>query len=80
MSRKKMNAEDMVVVSFRLPKTLNDRLNKISYETHITKTYFITECILEQMEDLEDYQDAIVAINNRDGFMSLSEVKAALDV
>ena len=75
-----MAQENMVSMSFRLPKPVFDWISKVAKETHRSKSFLVMECILEQLEDIEDYHDAIDAVNNRDGYMTLDEVRASFDV
>lgn len=75
-----MIATTMKSVSMRIPTVIYDRISKLARDTHRTKTYFMLECILDHIEDVEDYHEAIAAYNDNDGFVTDEEVWASLDV
>ncbi len=70
------------MLSLRLSKDLEERLEKISKTTNRSKTYYATKAIEKYLEDQEDYLLAIAALENDNGKrFSLAEVKklAGLD-
>jgi RHH-type rel operon transcriptional repressor/antitoxin RelB len=44
----------MTPVSLRLPNAVATRLNRLAARTGRSKTYYITEAIVEHLDDLED--------------------------
>ena len=44
----------MVAVSIRLPEDIATRLSRLASRTGRSKTFYITEAILEHLDDLED--------------------------
>ncbi len=41
-------------LSIRLPKELEGRLTKLAKRTGRTKTYYVTEAVVEHLQDMED--------------------------
>ncbi|MGD0282017.1 MAG: DUF6290 family protein [Dissulfurispiraceae bacterium] len=41
-------------ISIRLPEKIEKRLDRLSAKTGRSKTYYITEAIMEHLEDIED--------------------------
>lgn len=75
-----MIATTMKSVSLRIPDVIYERISKLARETHRTKTYFILECILDHIEDVEDYHEAIEAYNDKDGYITLEDSRKELNV
>ena len=44
----------MTAVSIRLPDDVSDRLNRLVALTGRSETFYITEAVLEHLDDLED--------------------------
>ncbi len=44
----------MTAVSIRLPDDVSDRLNRLAALTGRSETFYITEAVLEHLDDLED--------------------------
>ena len=42
------------MIAIRLPKELEDRLDRLAKETGRTKTYYVREAITEHLSELED--------------------------
>ena len=42
-------------LSVRLPRDIDERLTALAEQTGRSKTYYVTEAIIEHLEDLEDY-------------------------
>ena len=42
------------MLTVRLPKEIEDRLERLARETGRTKTYYARQAILEYLDDLED--------------------------
>ena len=43
------------MLAIRLPEEIEKRLDALAKETGRTKTFYVREAILEQLDDLEDY-------------------------
>jgi len=41
-------------ISIRLPEKIEQRLDRLAAKTGRSKTYYVTEAIIEHLEDLED--------------------------
>ncbi|MGO9015641.1 MAG: TraY domain-containing protein [Dissulfurispiraceae bacterium] len=41
-------------ISIRLPEKIEKRLHRLAAKTGRSKTYYVTEAIIEHLEDLED--------------------------
>jgi RHH-type rel operon transcriptional repressor/antitoxin RelB len=69
-------------VSIRLPEDVKERLENLSRVTGRSKTYYITQAILEKLEDLEDLylaEQRTIALNEgRSRTSTLDEVKQRL--
>ncbi len=56
------------MLAIRLPRDIEDRLEKLARETGRTKTYYAREAILEYLADLEDHHLAASRLaRNRKG-------------
>jgi RHH-type rel operon transcriptional repressor/antitoxin RelB len=52
------------MIAVRLPEEIEARLDKLAKDTGRTKTFYVREAILEQLEDLEDAYLAEKALAN----------------
>jgi RHH-type rel operon transcriptional repressor/antitoxin RelB len=43
------------MLAIRLPEEIEQRLDALAKETGRTKTFYVRQAILEQLDDLEDY-------------------------
>jgi RHH-type transcriptional regulator, rel operon repressor / antitoxin RelB len=43
------------MLAVRLPESIESRLERLAAKTGRTKTYYVREAILNQLDDLEDY-------------------------
>jgi RHH-type rel operon transcriptional repressor/antitoxin RelB len=43
------------MLAIRLPESIESRLERLATKTGRTKTYYVREAILNQLDDLEDY-------------------------
>ncbi len=46
--------EDVSMLAIRLPKDIEDRLDRLAKQTGRTKTFYAREAIVEHLEELED--------------------------
>ena len=69
-------------VSIRLPEKIEKRLDRLAEKTGRSKTFYITEAIIEHLEDLEDSYLAARRVedvlNGKSRTYSLEEVRAKL--
>ena len=69
-------------VSIRLPEKIEKRLDRLAEKTGRSKTFYITEAIIEHLEDLEDSYLAARRVEDvlkgKSRTYSLEEVRAKL--
>jgi len=46
--------EEATMLTIRLPKSVEERLNTLSSETEHTKSFFVKEVLIRYLEELED--------------------------
>ncbi|MBM3610658.1 MAG: anti-toxin [Alphaproteobacteria bacterium] len=64
------------MLSLRLPKELEQRLENVSKTTCRSKTYYVKKALEQFLEDQEDYLAAVAALENDKGKrISLDEIK-----
>ncbi len=72
----------MGVLNVRIPDTLVNRLNKLAERTDRTKSYYVRRALENQLQDIEDYLDALnefEAINaNKSRTYTTEEVRKEL--
>ncbi|WP_457746965.1 type II toxin-antitoxin system RelB family antitoxin [Sulfurimonas sp.] len=69
------------MISIRLPKEMEQRINNLAKSTQRPKSFFIREALSNYLEDMEDYYDVLKRKNEKDrNLISLEELKSALDV
>ncbi len=49
------------MLSVRVPKSLEERLDHIAARTHRSRSYFVKKALERYLEDEEDYIDAVAA-------------------
>ncbi len=49
------------MLSVRVPKSLEERLDRMALRTHRTRSYFVKKALEKYLEDEEDYIDAVAA-------------------
>jgi RHH-type rel operon transcriptional repressor/antitoxin RelB len=47
--------EDPIMLSVRLPDSIEARLNRLAETTNRSKTFYVTEALTRHLEDLEDF-------------------------
>lgn len=67
------------MLSLRLPKDIEERLERLARETGRTKTYYAKEAIIEHIEDLEDAYLSMRALEKPGRIWSLEEVEEDLE-
>ncbi len=69
------------MLSVRLPKELEDRINNLAKVTKRPKSFFVKEALANYIDDLEDYYSALKRKNdNNRELISLEELEAALEI
>ena len=72
------------MLAIRLPAEIEERLAKLAEKTGRTKTYYATQAIIQQLEDIEDYYLAEKAWQEyragKGKTYTTSEVKAELKI
>lgn len=68
------------MLTVRLPKDIEKRLNDLASHTGRTKTFYVREAILEHLEDLEDTYLALNRLEKPAKRWSLDELEKDLDL
>lgn len=68
------------MLSIRLPKDIEKRLDKIAKATGRTKTFYVREAIIEHLDDLEDFYITHQRLKRRGKQFSISDVERGLDL
>jgi RHH-type rel operon transcriptional repressor/antitoxin RelB len=68
------------MLAIRLPKEIEDRLERLAKKTGRTKTYYAREAILEYIEDMEDHYLAESRLSKGLPGIPLEEVERRLDL
>ncbi len=63
------------MLSIRLPKEINSRLEDLAIKTGRTKTFYVKQAILEFLEEMEDTYLALDRITSSGKRWSISEVE-----
>ncbi len=66
--------------SIRLDDELDKRLQYVAGQTGRTKTSFIREAIEQYIEDMEDYADAVAALQDKGDNITLDALEKELDL
>ena len=66
------------MLAIRLPKDIEDRLDRLAKKTGRTKTYYAREAILEYLADIEDYHLAASRLARNLKGIPLEEVERRL--
>ncbi len=74
--------EGKMPISIRLPKDIEERLNRLATLTGRTKSYYLRELIMRGLDDLEDYYLAATVLERirkgEEKTYSLNEVEQEL--
>ncbi len=69
------------MISVRLPKEMEQRIDNLAKSTQRSKSFFIKEALANYLDDMEDYYDVLKRKNEKErNLISLEELKSALDV
>jgi len=61
------------MVAVRLPKELDERLERFACATHRTKSYYIRKALEQFLEDREDYLLAVARLEEKNPRIPLDE-------
>jgi len=68
------------MISVRLPKDIEKRLDYLAKETGRTKTYYVKEALVEHIDDLEDAYLALSRLEKPTKQWSLKELEDKSDL
>ena len=68
------------MLSVRLPKETEDRLNKLAETTKRSKTFYIREAIERHLDDIEDTYIALYRLENPGKKLTIEEMEKELGV
>jgi RHH-type transcriptional regulator, rel operon repressor / antitoxin RelB len=68
------------MVAVRLPKELDERLDRVANETHRSKSYYIRKALELFLEDKEDYLLAVARLEEKNPRIPLDEALKQLDL
>ena len=68
------------MLSVRLPKDIEKRLNYLAIKTGRTKTYYVREAILAGLDDLEDIYIALHRLEKPAKQWTLEELEDGVDL
>ncbi len=66
------------MIAVRLPPEIEKRLKKLARKTGRTKTFYVREAILQQLDDLEGYYLAVQRLEETLPAVPLAEVERRL--
>jgi len=71
----------VIMFSIRLPKDIENRINKLSEVTKRPKSFFVKEALNSYLSDLEEYYTALERKNDKNReLISIDELKRALEL
>jgi RHH-type rel operon transcriptional repressor/antitoxin RelB len=68
------------MIAVRLPKELDERLERVAHETHRSKSYYVRKALEQYLEDKEDYLLAVARLEEKNPRISLDEALKQLDL
>jgi len=68
------------MLSVRLPKNVEDRLDALANKTGRTKTFYVREAVLSHLDDLEDIYLALDRLEKPAKQWSLDDLEKELDL
>lgn len=68
------------MIAVRLPSEINLRLEALAKRTGRSKTFYVCEAILRQLEDMEDTYVAIERLENPGRRWSMDEIEQGADL
>lgn len=61
-------------IAIRLPEELEKRLENLAKKTRRSKSFYVREALEHYLEDIEDYNEAMVILENPGRLYTLEEV------
>jgi RHH-type rel operon transcriptional repressor/antitoxin RelB len=69
------------MISVRLPKEMENRINNLAKSTQRPKSFFVKEALGNYLDDMEDYYEVLKRKNSKTReIISLEELKSAIDL
>lgn len=68
------------MLAVRLPKELDERLERFAHKTHRSKSYYVRKALEQFLEDQEDYLMAVARLEENNPRIPLDEVLKQLDL
>jgi len=69
------------MISIRLPKEMETRINNLAKSTQRSKSFFVKEALSNYLDDMEDYYEVLKRQNDENrNLISLEELENALSV
>jgi RHH-type rel operon transcriptional repressor/antitoxin RelB len=73
--------KEFIMISVRLPKDMEMKLENIAKLTHRTKSFYVKEAIANYLEDMEDYLEVLKRKNDKKrNLITLEELEEALEL
>jgi RHH-type transcriptional regulator, rel operon repressor / antitoxin RelB len=66
------------MLDIRLDSALEEKLESLAKETGRTKSYYARKAIRQYLEDREDYQSGIAALERRESTITLDQLERRL--
>lgn len=66
------------MIAVRLPKELEEQLEKVAHETHRSKSYYIRKALEQYLEDREDYLLAVARLEENNPRISYQKLRKEL--
>lgn len=70
----------MSTLCIRLPEEIDKRLSLLALQTGRTKTYYVREAVISQLEEMEDIYVALRRLEHPERTYSLADLERKLDL
>jgi len=69
------------MLSVRLPKEMQERIEKLSKATQRPKSFFVKEALTNYLEDMEEYYEVLKRTNDpKKNLITIEELEKALEL
>ena len=69
------------MLSVRLPKEMEERIEKLSKATQRPKSFFVKEALANYLEDMEEYYEVLKRTNDpKKNLITIEELEKALEL
>ena len=69
------------MLSVRLPKEMQERIEKLSKATQRPKSFFVKEALANYLEDMEEYYEVLKRTNDpKKNLITIEELEKALEL